>query len=55
MKIKQRVTYQVKTTKNEIITLHKDFPDIVSACNYFNSIKSISFGKPLIEDIKDLQ
>ena len=50
---KSRVIYEVKDEKNRLVKKSKFFPDTASACNFFNSIKSISTTKPIIEEVQN--
>ena len=48
---KNRVIYHVKDEKNRLVEKVRIFPDVASACNFFNQIKHTSVTKPIIEDV----
>ena len=48
---KSRVIYDIKDEKNRLIKKSKVFSDTASACSFFNSIKSVSVTKPIIEEV----
>jgi hypothetical protein len=45
----QRVSWDIKGEKGNIITRHRDFPDVPSACSFVKEIKSISLSKPVMD------
>lgn len=50
---KNVVTYQVKNNRKELIEKKKVFKSVAEACNFFQTIKSISVTKPVISGDPD--
>lgn len=49
--MKNRVIFTKLDEKRRIVEKSRIFPDIASACTFFNEIKGTSFTKPIIETI----
>ena len=47
----QRVSWDIKGEKGNLITRHKNFPDVPSACSFVKEIKAISLSKPVMDQI----
>jgi hypothetical protein len=47
---KNVVIYHIKNEKNQLIEKRYFFDTVQEACNFFQSIKSISVTKPIITD-----
>jgi len=51
MKIKHRITYDIKGSNNQIRVCSKDFNTFDEACTFIREIKTVAVSKPLIEEV----
>jgi hypothetical protein len=49
---RHKVVYEVKDKRNLLVQKVEIFPDFKSANDFVRSIKSVSFTKPVLEEVK---
>jgi hypothetical protein len=50
-KMKHTVSYSEKNSRKVLIEKIREFPDVASACSFFNEIKSKSITIPIMDTV----